>query len=285
MGPLTRSDSAPVLEARPLRGENDEASSGHPGMPKSSSFSSSISQKGPPLAQGPGAYTPSLRGRKVSPAATMQPDPQANDDHDTVIRKLEKEEAQTLREALHIIDQKSEEEVIYEAAKMEAADLVWKHRNPKAADEEKTAAYFNPDLAGKKGYSAELAQGSQPAARNVSDGSTASQDCHASRQSRRTSKTKGGRLSEALKDLQLASEERAAAILAAARSERRRSSGKRLTSNGSNKSLFRNPDDQIYEEPRFLETPCGCQESIRTPFEVQAKQFFTSRFETIAREI
>lgn len=265
-GPLARSDSAPVLEAHPLRADSDQASDAHPGMPKSTSFSSSTSQKGRPLAQGPGAYTPSLRGRKASPTATTQPEePLLIDDHDSITRKLEKEEAQTLREALQIIDQKSEEEEIYEAAKMEAADLVWKHRNPKAAEDEKTAAYFNPDLAGKKGYGTESPHGPQLAARNVSDGSTASQNSHASQQSRRTSKTEGRRLSEALKDLQLASEERAAAIVAAARSERRRGSGKRITSNGSSKSLFRNPDDQIYEEPRLSERPAAARSQSELP--------------------
>ena len=264
-GPLARSDSAPVLEARALRGNSDEASDAHRGMPKSMSFSSSISQKGRPLAQVPGACTPSLKGRKVSPTANVQPDALSNQDHHSITRKLEKEEAQTLREALQIIDQKSEEEVIYEAAKMEAADLVWKHRNPKAAESEKTAAYFNPDLAGQKGYGAELTHTPQPTARNVSDGSTASQDSHASRQSRRTSRTKGRRLSSALKELQLASEERAAAIVAAARFERRKSSGKRVSSNGSSTGLFRNPDDQIYEEPHFLERPTAARSQSELP--------------------
>ena len=264
-GLMARSDSAPVLEACPLRRDSDQASDAHPGLPKSTSFSTSTSQKGRPLAQGPDAYTPSLAGRITSPTATIEPEELLLiDDHDSITRKLEKEEAQTLREALQIIDQKSEEKGIYEAAKMEAADLVWKHRNPKAAEDEKTEAYFNPDLP-RKGYGTELVREPQPAARNVSDGSTVSQNSHSSQQSGRTSKTKGRRLSEALKDLQLASEERAAAIVAAARVERRRSSGKRITSNGSSKSLFRKPDDQIYEEPRLLERPAAARSQSELP--------------------
>jgi hypothetical protein len=64
---------------------------------------------------------------------------------ESVARKLEKEEAHNLREALQQIDQKDELR-IYEAAKDEAADLVWKHQNPKAAEEEQVAPYRNPDL-------------------------------------------------------------------------------------------------------------------------------------------
>ncbi|KPI37916.1 LIM domain-containing protein C4F6.12 [Cyphellophora attinorum] len=42
-----------------------------------------------------------------------------------------------------------------------------------------------------------------------------------------------------------------------AKSGRRRSSGMRNASNGSNKSIFRNPEDQIYEEPELIMDPAG----------------------------
>ncbi len=262
-GPLARSDSAPVLETFPPRADKQELGSGHPGMPKSTSFSQSVFPKGRPLAQAPTACSPSLRGRNVSPTATIQQQETLPDDYrGSTTRRLEKEEASTLRQALHIIDHGSEEETIYETAKMEAADLVWKHRNPKAADEEKTAPYFNPDLPGEKSYGA---QGRQQAKRDVSDGSYSSQDSHALGRPRSTSTTKGRALSQALKDLQLASEERAASILAVARSERRRSSGTRITSNGSSRSLFMNPGDQIYEEPGSLERPMALRSQSELP--------------------
>ena len=267
-GPLARSDSAPIFQSRPPVEGDDETSLERPEMAKSTSFSSTVSQKGRPLAQGLANHTPSLRGLKVSPTATVQNyEPLQDDYRDSITRKLEKEEAQSLKEALNIIDQRDEEKAIFDAAKMEAADLVWKHRNPQAAEDEKTAAYFNPDLPSRKSYGKELPQGKPQNARDLSDGSTASHDTTASRSSKRTSRTKDRVLSDALKDLQLASEERAAAIIASSRFERRRSSGKRVTSNGSNKSLFRNPEDQIYEEP----TPLESQSPFKDQFELPLK--------------
>lgn len=142
---LTRSDSAPTA-GLPKHDPQDV----QPQMiQKSTSFPSAASLvKGRPLAQPPGSERPTLRGRKVSPTATVQIPRPAEDDVyvESVSRRMEKEEAQILREALEYIDQKDEETKIYSAAQEEAADLVWKHRHPKAAEQEETAAYRNPDL-------------------------------------------------------------------------------------------------------------------------------------------
>lgn len=147
---LTRSDSAPTVTSHkdgPLN-EDTPFEDAHPTVQKSMSFSSTTSPlKGRPLAQPPGGDRPILRGRKVSPTATVQlPQPSADGAYvESTTRKLEKEEAHDLREALELIDQRDEER-IYKAAQDEAADLVWKHRNPRAAEEEKVAPYVNPDL-------------------------------------------------------------------------------------------------------------------------------------------
>ncbi|RVX73065.1 hypothetical protein B0A52_02191 [Exophiala mesophila] len=140
---VARSDSAPVLtsDANTHR-HNDE-----PTLHKSSSSATSIT-KGRPLAQPPDQDRPVLRGRKVSPTAAIQV-PQATQDGvyiESAARQLEKEEAHHLREALDLIDQKDEERRVYTAAQQEAADLVWKHRNAVAAEQEKMAPYSNPDL-------------------------------------------------------------------------------------------------------------------------------------------
>ena len=144
---LARSDSAPTICTN--TGDVEEEKSDVSNSKKSVSFTSSL--KGRPLAQPPTNEGSQVRGRKVSPTATVQPShshgPRVYAESEA--RKLEKEEAHSLREALERIDQKDEKR-IYEAAKDEAADLVWKHLNPKAADEEKVAAYRNPDIKPKE---------------------------------------------------------------------------------------------------------------------------------------
>ncbi|KAL6251056.1 hypothetical protein RBB50_001264 [Rhinocladiella similis] len=149
---LTRSDSAPIvnLHENELQQQTTEAPNVEPApISKASSISSAaLSLKGRPLAQAPGNDQPVLRGRKVSPTAIVQV-PQLTEDGvylESVSRRLEKEEAHNLREALQLIDHKDDETRIYHAAQDEAADLVWKHQNPNAAEVEKTAAYRNPDL-------------------------------------------------------------------------------------------------------------------------------------------
>lgn len=149
---LTRSDSACIIispehETQPQDVEASNVQS--PPVSKSNFVSSAAaSLKGRPLAQPPGNDRPSLRGRKVSPTAIVQV-PQLTEDGvylESVSRRLEKEEAHDLREALQLIDHKDDETRIYHAAQDEAADLVWKHQNPHAAEVEKTSAYRNPDL-------------------------------------------------------------------------------------------------------------------------------------------
>ncbi|KIW91072.1 uncharacterized protein Z519_07966 [Cladophialophora bantiana CBS 173.52] len=142
---LARSDSAPTIGSR-QSDILDDAEHVPPTVQKSMSFSST--SKGRPLAQPPDNERPVLNGRKVSPAATVHVPQIAQEGVyvESVTRRLEKEEAHSIREALELIDQKDEERRIYDAAKDEAAELVWKHQYPKAAEEEKVAPYRNPDL-------------------------------------------------------------------------------------------------------------------------------------------
>ncbi|KIV79014.1 hypothetical protein PV11_06607 [Exophiala sideris] len=149
---LTRSDSEPVICSPKNDLQHDQAALKDVQpltIHKSSSFSvPDATSKGRPLVQPPGNVGSTLRGRKVSPTATIQVPTAAEDGAylESVCRKIEKEEAHKLREELEFIDHKDEETRLYSAAQNEAADLVWKHQNPNAAEEEKTAAYRNPDL-------------------------------------------------------------------------------------------------------------------------------------------
>jgi len=151
-----RADSTPASSSPDEKGsEKDEGqgedSTPHTGttIPKSVSvsLSSADSVKGRPLVHAP-VGGPVVYGRKVSPTATVHvPTGAVNGTYvESTSRQLEKEEAHNLREALEIIDQRDEEMRIYEAAQDEAADLVWRHRHPLAAEAEKTAPYRNPDL-------------------------------------------------------------------------------------------------------------------------------------------
>lgn len=174
---LTRSDSAPTVSSQSDEPQDQPFSPGQapPQMQKSVSFSSTTT-KGRPLAQ-PSSVgeRPVVLGRKVSPTAIVQlPHTSLDEDYvESTARQLEKEEAQSLRQALETIDQKGEEQRIYSAARDEAADLVWKHRNPKAAEEEKIAPYKNPDL--KKSRRRSSGQRQASGSRKVSFPSTQGQ--------------------------------------------------------------------------------------------------------------
>lgn len=147
---LTRSDSAPVVTSYQEASVQDEPTYEHdlPTVHKSVSFSSVSTTKGRPLAQPPNNEQPVVRGRKVSPTAIVQIPPSVEQGLyvESISRQLEKEEAHSLREALDLIDHKDEERRIYDAAQDEAADLVWRHQNPHAAEIEKAAPFRNPDL-------------------------------------------------------------------------------------------------------------------------------------------
>ncbi|RMZ90116.1 hypothetical protein DV736_g2639, partial [Chaetothyriales sp. CBS 134916] len=232
---LSLSDSAASIESD----ENDAA--------KPASLRASPG-KGRPLASAPNAGTSNVRVQAASPMAVISSfGTPASEYIESATRILEKEEAHTLRKALHLIDQRDDEKRIYDAAQAEAADLVWKHRNPHAAEDELTAPYFNPDFQRAKGSASELGTSMKTRTRNVSGSSASVTDTPTV--SKRSSRTRDRVLSEALEELQVASQERSVATAASAK-ERRRSSGKRVVSSSSNKTLFRNPEDQIFEEPR-----------------------------------
>ena len=103
----------------------------------------------------------SVRGRKVSPTAVVRATP-----HDESVpyresgaRWMERQEAISLRDALKVMDQKEQEKRIHKAAQDEAAELVWKHRNPLAAEAEKSRPIRNQDLAPNNRLRAHLQKG------------------------------------------------------------------------------------------------------------------------------
>lgn len=239
-------------------------------MPNNFSISSRTST-GRPLARDVSQSGYSIRGRKFSPTATIQVDSVSPDlaYRESGTRWIERQEALSLRDALQEMDLRDEEKKIHDDAQDEAAELVWRHRNPLAAEEEKVAAYKNPDLATNR-FKAHLEKGAHarsqsqsygelakrmpcPASsRSVSGSSISSNDfnarTHSSGSSSKVDKT--GSQTSAMSEQQPQSTNPPFAEKVP--SMRRKSGTQRNISSGSTKGLFRNPEDEIYEEPEQI---------------------------------
>ena len=219
-------------------------------------------------------FTASTMGPGPPPAATY---------FERGDRWMEKQEARSLRIALENMDLQ-EEQRIHAAAQDEASDLVWEHRNP-------GAAYRSPDT--PYDYRAHLRKGSHARSqstgryggtattratndhqthRSVSDDSNSneshSSDCNDSRItscSSNHSKSNGDKSQEIqIKDGIVEDDPPTTTFMDLAFPvpptkpvTRRSSSGSRLrnVSDEGVKGIFRNPDDQIYEEPEETVKP------------------------------
>lgn len=231
---------------------------------------------GRPLARTPSAITStttsSVAEKEEGADRPARSRPQSAVYMEQGTRWMEKQEAQSLRTALEDMDL-AEEQKIHKDAQDEAAELVWKHRNPDSPFANPNAPYMNPDL--KKDYNSHLRKGSysrshtQEAAPRVSTStrgsiigsqrpsletsperkrtsvespSKLSQDSTASpQQSRKSSGKHYGDLAAAVKnDIETA--------------RRRTSSGSRRILSGE-KKVFMDPNDKIYEDPQEEPTP------------------------------
>lgn len=161
----------------------------------------------------------------------------------------------------------NDENRLYDAARDEAAELVWKHRNPNAPENNPAAAYAYPGLQKKEGQqrSRSLGRGdnepqslqSKMRKKRSSMGSSTAGSRSSSLQSHRTPSessvtANAGFSTSPTKDTFLGKSEGPSSTLSkmpsgpSATRERRRSSGTRRKASAS---LFKNPNDQIYEEP------------------------------------
>lgn len=191
-------------------------------------------------------------------------------------RQVEKGEARALRAAMEQMDLK-EEQGLYESARDEAAELVWKHQNPDAPGTEPHAPYAYPGLTRKgsvqRSQSLDRKEGDLQRANSKllrqkrnsmqSIGSAASGSRSSSLQSRRvgsgSSLTANAAFSTSPTKESFGDKAGTSATLpkpspnpstshrkvSDPSPKRRSSSSRRKTS----ASLFKNPDDQIYEEP------------------------------------
>jgi LIM domain len=246
-----------------------------PGTQLHSSVSSRTSI-GRPLVADPSQKSYSIRGRKVSPTATIEAPagPTASTYRESGARWIERQEAISLREALEEMDQQEEEKRIHAAAQDEAADLVWKHLNPGAADEEKNGAYFNPDIQrhGKKSFTAHLRKGaysrSQQPIMGEAEQCLAKSDTFTSTsgssnvtlQSKDSSDGPSNKpvvsdLRTSIEGVNNSLKMKPAADGASELTfspSRRRTSSQRKVSSGSGKVGFPNPEERIYEDSAGL---------------------------------
>ncbi|KAL4874338.1 hypothetical protein BJY04DRAFT_204053 [Aspergillus karnatakaensis] len=170
-------------------------------------------------------------------------------------RRIEKEEARSLRDALQGMG--IDDEIrIHEDAQDEATELVWKHQNPGLAFKNPYAPYRNPDM--KKPHNAEV-QNPSPAARSESRSSW--------RDSHRLSFRNHPPQEDPETDVTDLGEESPARItsgiprknlkvnFALPQQEQTNDTGLGLVgvNNDSSRGIFRNPRDQIYEEPNALD--------------------------------
>ena len=226
-----------------------------------------VNNRGRPLAQKPSPgpsqeFLPTTRTSMVTPSATYRESGQ---------RWMEKQEARSLREALEDMDL-LDEESLHAAAQDEASELVWKHQNPHLPYKNPYApynykshlqkgSYARSQSTGQYAESASTDGASAQGKRSVSSQST-SERAGESRHSSDSS-INGGKASTATAQ---ATGTRSHALWDSPQkkaymnmtfpipplnvSRRRSSSGSRSTKVSG--GLFRNPNDQIYEEPEEM---------------------------------
>lgn len=183
-------------------------------------------------------------------------------------RWMEKQEARSLRQALEDMDQ-DEDNRVFEAAQDEAAELVWKHRNPDAPSAQPHAPYQNPDI--RRDYHSHLRKGSYQRSQSR-DSESAASDRKLSGGSHEEDKTSSissfkRRSMEVLRKVSPPSDtvvvgkkrtpsgksygglaEAVAEDIATA--HRRSSSGSHRILSGEKKKMFMHPNDQIWEDPQ-----------------------------------
>ena len=223
-------------------GEGMRSASSLGGRLRPGSVGSMGSSAGRPLVQDPQATVPPSRNRRfVSPThgraassvslTTVSPTTRYRESMD---RLRERQEARSLRDALQEMDLQDEQR-IYSSAQDEATELVWNHQHPGMGRKNAQSEFRNPDFGSVRSrYSSLYGRPSKASA-------VLGQDVSALQSS-------GG------EDF-VRSRQRIEIVLPPEEPTLRpRLSSNPVTprtvSNDSSKGIFRNPNDQIYEEPQ-----------------------------------
>ncbi|KAI4625319.1 uncharacterized protein J4E87_005166 [Alternaria ethzedia] len=254
---LQRTFTDPVVDADARPASSHEPKS-HTRTTSKASLDGVVASVGRPLVQPP-------RGRETSRSSSRSRTPSVQY-REREQRQAEQDEARAIRVAMEDLELAKEEGKIFEAARDEAVELVWKHCNPHAAAASPTKPYAYPGLARKN--SAQRSRSVEPKDQDLQRANSKLRKRHsmgsAASGSRSSSLQSNGRAGDAdTSAAGIASPTKSSfgiikgkngesPALAKAISDlpdfkqRRRSSGPRRTISGS---LFSNPNDQIYEEP------------------------------------
>ncbi|KAH3918235.1 hypothetical protein HBH56_033620 [Parastagonospora nodorum] len=255
ISPLQRTFTDPVadVDARPSTSHDE------PKMHSRRTSKMSIDE----IIQGPGrALVQPPRGRDTTDSSTRSRTPSVQY-RESEQRQTEQEEARAVRIAMEELEL-AQEEKLFDAARDEAAELVYKHRNPDAPGKGPTTPYAYPGLASKgstqRSRSVEpkdqdLQRANSKLRKRHSMGSATSGSRSSSLQSNgggSSSESSGLNTSPTKEDFDSKDKATESSSLRKAISDlpsfgsRRKSSGSRRKISGS---LFSNPNDQIYEEP------------------------------------
>jgi hypothetical protein len=262
ISPLQRTFTDPIadVDARPATSHDSKS---HMRTPSNMSIDEVVKGPGRALVQPPRGRDMSSTSRSRTPSVQYRESEQ---------RQSEQEEARAVRIAMKELEL-TQEGKLFEAARDEAAELVYKHRNPDAPGMNPNAPYAYPGLARKgstqRSRSVEpkdqdLQRANSKLRKRHSMGSATSGSRSSSLQSNgggsgSDSSTMGNaafnnsptKESFDVKDKPESGSLRKAISDLPSFGQRRKSSGSRRKISGS---LFNNPNDQIYEEPEE-ETP------------------------------
>ncbi|KAB2571971.1 LIM domain-containing protein [Lasiodiplodia theobromae] len=231
------------------------------------------SSLGRPLVRDPFTRSTSRNSQKVDPATIERADSRTSSRstsgeqrhayRESGARWMERQEAASLRKALEDMDA-AEEQRIFAAAQDEAAELVWKHQNPKAAIRSPDAPYeYTAHL--KKGSHARAQSYDAPSPQSSASGRNSSLSSRGSSSSsvkvhdfviaKKSDKLKSKKDTDAHPSKAMESPMQSPTkshVSFDVPSPRRRSSGSKRKLSGS---LFQNPNDKIYEEPEESASP------------------------------
>ena len=221
------------------------------------SITSFGSSAGRPLAQEPPKRS---SWRRVSPtqASVKSSSVSASPAYrENIYRQLEREEARSLRDALKEVDPRDERRV-YDAAQDEATELVWQHQNPGVPFRNSRSEFRNPDL--DKSAKDVVKSGSlkgqreRSGRRSIPQVASLTYENSGMNQGQDNSVPREG-TSSVKKDDTLRRRNKVNFALppvehAPSAELKINSSKSRTASDDSSKGIFRNPNDQIYEEPQ-----------------------------------
>ena len=239
------------------------------------------------------------RGRDATTSHERTPSVQYREDAQ---RKAERRESSEVRAAMDALDLQAEEK-LYEAARDEAAEIVWKHRNPNAPENNPNAPYAYPGP-GRQNLQRPKLQRTRSRSVGPEDAEQDLQRANSKMRKRHSLGSSTGSRSSSLQDhtsaagadtsptpspLFSSSPTKNAFDLKIAKAssdlpQQRKTSGSHRKPSGS---LFQNPNDQIYEEPEEeappapAPTPMAAEPPKPAPLPLGMRRNPFTRFQSI----